>query len=103
MEEKSKRSIDCPPPAACIIIEHLFGALDVLLATDKTQRRNITHLLREFRVSKGGLRRDGGQKGQEIVKNLQWIKSAALGKHQAATPAFHFGVSDRQNLHKDLK
>lgn len=33
VEEKSKRSIDCLPPAACIIIEQLFGALDALLAT----------------------------------------------------------------------
>lgn len=34
VEEKSKRSIDCLPPAACIIIEQLFGALDALLATE---------------------------------------------------------------------
>lgn len=73
MEGKSERSIDWLPPAACIIIEHLFGALDVLLATDKTQRRNITHLLREFRVSKvgrGGVQRKGwtASKGQEIVQ-----------------------------------
>lgn len=32
--EKSKRGIDWLPPAACIIIEHLFGALDALLATE---------------------------------------------------------------------
>ena len=34
VEEKSKRSIDCLPPAACIIIEQLFGALDALVATE---------------------------------------------------------------------
>lgn len=34
VEGKSKRSIDCLPPAACIIIEQLFGALDTLLATE---------------------------------------------------------------------
>ncbi len=34
VEEKSKRSIDCLPPAACIIIEQLFGAMDALLATE---------------------------------------------------------------------
>lgn len=34
VEGTSKRSIDCLPPAACIIIEQLFGALDPLLATE---------------------------------------------------------------------
>ncbi len=34
VEEKSKGSIDCLPPAACIIIEQLFGALDALVATE---------------------------------------------------------------------
>ena len=44
--QKSKKSIDCLPPAACVIIEYLFGALAVLLATKYTQRKNIVHLLR---------------------------------------------------------
>lgn len=34
VEEKSKRSIDCLPPAACIIIEQLFGALDARVAAE---------------------------------------------------------------------
>lgn len=31
VEGESKRGIDCLPPAACIIIEQLFGAFDALL------------------------------------------------------------------------
>lgn len=65
MEEKSKRSIDCLPPAACVLIEQLFGALDALLATEQTHRRNITHLLREFEVSEESIQACRGEQGKK--------------------------------------
>lgn len=34
VEERGKRGIDCLPPAACIIIEQLFGAFDAVLITE---------------------------------------------------------------------
>lgn len=33
-EGRGKRGIDCLPPAACIIIEQLFGAFDAVLITE---------------------------------------------------------------------
>lgn len=68
-EGRSKRSIDCLPPAACIIIEQLFGALNA-------QSSHWVNPEDEYySTAQGNLR--GLKKGQRVKEIIDLIKTCS--------------------------